>query len=790
MISFDTIDDVAPVVEEALGTGCWRDRDLGWVTCPGKALHTTKDKPKDCKVFANPGGKPRLSCFHHSCAQAVADANQKLGMAMGARRAAYMTSGFSPSKEQVEAGAAKFRLLRKTWAAKDRILAQYAWPVAKVVKESPVAVAGGVTAHWEQLLGLFDDSDVVWAGDMYDSGSPGDIHNFKTKAEWLAKGSIPGPYVCPSTFKTSAWSRSAASVLNRRYLVVESDVLSKDDTAAVFRWLRDGVGLHLAAVIDTGGKSLHGWFTVPEPELEKSLRIALGALDFDDSMFRSSQVCRLPGAARDGGYQRLLYFAGPGVNRPCPPDHIVPLPGIYYDRMGKSWFIPDAAGGWFSGYDKDTTRHLKEAGYVGGQGEEGVSECDLALNRLQRENGIDYAAPLAGYLAGPHEMFGARLLVTSSPKLIEPVKGDFDTLKSYLETLFGPDQLPYFYGWLHVSLAMYYEHVWRSGQVVAFAGPVNSGKSLLQKILTEIFGGREADPTKSMTDKTIFNSALFKAEHLKVEDSAESVDIRARRHLFAFLKQIAVNQSHQCERKHAEALNLKPMWRLTVSLNEDPERLQVLPPMDTDLMDKIMLFRVNPFPFPMDESEKIALVEKMLAELPALIDYLLGWTIDPALRNARTGVKSYHDPELLRALKSVAPEQAVLEIIDDEIFTASRGTRPWTGRARELIKELTASSMSCADEAKKLLHSPAVAGKYLGRLEDQYPDRFEHKTVGNYEDWVIWPAGGKMACLSAPKVPMKVRLMNVGTKTFAGINVNHPITDQEFHDTLNRGQGG
>jgi len=60
--------------------------------------------------------------------------------------------------------------------------------------------------------------------------------------------------------------------------------------------------------VDTAGKSLHGWFDFPGDGCIPTLKEHLTALKCDPNMFRPSQPCRLPGALRDGKYQRLIYF--------------------------------------------------------------------------------------------------------------------------------------------------------------------------------------------------------------------------------------------------------------------------------------------------------------------------------------------------------------------------------------------------------------------------------------------------------------------------------------------------
>ena len=100
-----------------------------------------------------------------------------------------------------------------------------------------------------------------------------------------------------------------------------------------------------------------------------------------------------------------------------------------------------------------------------------------------------------------------------------------------------------------------------------------------------------ASPYQYMTGATLFNSEMFKAEHLVVEDNAASTDIRARRNFGSFVKTITVNECQPCFGKGRETLNLTPFWRLSISVNDEPENLMVLPPIDESIEDKLILLR-------------------------------------------------------------------------------------------------------------------------------------------------------------------------------------------------------
>jgi hypothetical protein len=194
------------------------------------------------------------------------------------------------------------------------ILNQYAWPYLEIIKDSPIQIgADNRLAMYQAFMDMFENEDVVWIGNVTDTGKPEHFTHFKTKAKWLTETIPGGPYTCPSCFVPDSFSRSKDAVSTRRYLVVESDSLKKDDVGAIFRWLDHAVELPLRAVVDTAGKSLHGWFDYPPPEILDELKIMLPVMGCDPKMFGSSQPCRLPGGMREGRVQRLIYSAKGGA---------------------------------------------------------------------------------------------------------------------------------------------------------------------------------------------------------------------------------------------------------------------------------------------------------------------------------------------------------------------------------------------------------------------------------------------------------------------------------------------
>ena len=296
------------IAEEILGQIDWLSDAEGFCDCPGRRCHSNRSGRRDCKVFLD--HVPTLHCVHASCASMVEATNTKLrkailnGESVEARRLTHADKVRMKQREEQET------LRLRAAMSLPQILEENAWPYDQIIADSPVTVTGNEADHWRLLLQKFPADDVVWIGDKFDSGRPEHAKHFRRVSDWQTKTAAPGPLVCPVAFKNTSHARSNDNVVARRFLVVESDTLTRDEVGAVFRWLREECELKLIAVVDTAGKSLHAWFdyTDCDAELER-LKLVLPALQCDPKLFTASQPVRLPGALRDGKRQKLVYLA-------------------------------------------------------------------------------------------------------------------------------------------------------------------------------------------------------------------------------------------------------------------------------------------------------------------------------------------------------------------------------------------------------------------------------------------------------------------------------------------------
>ena len=427
-------------------------------------------------------------------------------------------------------------------------------------------------------------------------------------------------------------------------------------------------------------------------------------------------------------------------------ESIPPIPRVCYDPDQTCYWIEDDRGAWITINETALKRELKIMRFspVTPDGHF-ISPLDLEVSRIQKSQNISYAGPIAGYPIGLHEegvgSHAQRFLVTREATLIEPKQGTWRTLMTVLRNvLVDDDQIMHFLGWVQVGYKTLNAGERNPGQALFLIGPAECGKSLIQDLITQILGGRQAKPWKYMTGMTNFNGDLVGAEHLRIGDEIPQFGLQARKCLGERIKNICVEPVQHIEAKYRQAIVLSPFWRITGSLNDEVETLQSMPLLDEHTLEKLILLKCakNKMPMPTATPEqREAFWAKLVEELPAfLYDLLNEFKIPSDLVSQRYGIIRYHNPEILRLVQTLEPEEKLLDMIDEILFRAGRNT--WVGSATELERELKDELSPCREEARKLLYGSQSTSRYLGRLAKRtnprvFPERESEKRYWRIE---------------------------------------------------------
>ena len=244
---------------------------------------------RDARLYLT-GASPYLNCVHEKCRADVAEINAQFKETARATLSPSEWSAlFKPDKVK-EARRKRLTLIRAQ--ARNRLLPHLLkkkQPVAinDWLARSPFPLAKrDVRDDWSLLIralykqrdpakpvDYFNQSDLLWIGELWESGKPEYRRNFNLVEDWLKYHGSPGSQICVAPFDDTrsykgrslrdTWKRSKYWAEVRKYYVAESDTLSVEQFGIVVTYLQQFSTLR--AVIDTGGKSIHCWFDVPPP---------------------------------------------------------------------------------------------------------------------------------------------------------------------------------------------------------------------------------------------------------------------------------------------------------------------------------------------------------------------------------------------------------------------------------------------------------------------------------------------------------------------------------------------
>jgi hypothetical protein len=433
---------------------------------------------------------------------------------------------------------------------------------------------------------------------------------------------------------------------------------------------------------------------------------------------------------------------------------------MFYCPSGSKNYLYEGNSGFVRVDRTGALNYLHERGHSKKAASSGeLSEAERYLTEAEMA-AVDWTGPLAGRKLGIHDHNGQSLLVTKSPALLEPEEGNWDTIRDFIETRLDynpaeePDpkerqaarakaQSPYFYGWLaHAAKSLYLESGrFVPSQALVLCGGAGVGKNTLQEeIITELLGGRQADPFDHMEGSSSFNGELAGAEHWCIADKQSSAKHADREKMKSCLKEGCVNRSVRINAKHQQPINVEVWRRISISMNESAECLRVLPSLSSDFADKLMILHVVGTAFHGAGTEFSTYQDwrtQIQAELPAFLHYLLhAHAIGPAMVDSRYGVVSYHDPEMVQRMHEQSQEGRLEEILNQYLFNGKVPPEEMSAqRIYQTISQLAdygeLSSIGC-DSALKM-------GTLLAKLVEQKPERFSKRMLRGQTSYRIAP---------------------------------------------------
>lgn len=399
------------------------------------------------------------------------------------------------------------------------------------------------------------------------------------------------------------------------------------------------------------------------------------------------------------------------------------LPESYYDEATGAYYVR-ASDGEFIRYNETTLKVLlMRRGYSSERAQGCPSEVEEAMDDLRDQRYVRWTGAVAGFQAGRIEMGGRPVLITESPRVLEPTGGDDTIVLDFVDRLLGPEQAPYFHGWIKLRREAMEAGRLKPGQALILAGAADTGKSLLGSLVALMFGGRVADPTGWIKGETQFNAHLFASELLLMDDQGSGEDYQTRRKIGDGLKQLVGNATIQCHTKGRTPFTLTPFWVIMVTLNDELENLQVIPPLDRGTRDKLIICKVEQSGIdrPTHSAELYhQYKEDLVAGIGDYLGMLKAWELPPELVANRFSMREFHHPDIVEAIESFSPQLALLTLIREEILAHT--AIPVVYSASEIERLLLEDQNSPGfRKADRLLRGPGSTGKYLARLAVTHP---------------------------------------------------------------------
>jgi hypothetical protein len=345
-----------------------------------------------------------------------------------------------------------------------------------------------------------------------------------------------------------------------------------------------------------------------------------------------------------------------------------------------------------------------------------------AVKNRELDGGVQWHGSIAGHRQGPAtDSNNLPILITSEAKIPQPTPGDAPTISEIVGNAFAdPTAIAVFISWLAGRYKAVRGHVHIPSPMLVLAGEINSGKSLLAWIIAETLGGRTANPYAAWSGGMLWNDDLVGAETMLVDDCIGSTDIRSRRNFGAAFKEAIYPHVIQLRKRNHSSIAVRPVWAVVVCCNDTPESLQIIPPLDNDLADKVALLHVIGVKLPVDTSTpdgRAELQALIRSELPAFAQQLMDWVTPEELHDSRSGVKAWRDPVLTDAVDAHSPARRLEDLLEAALTHMGLwGDLPRDMTAADIQGRLEDSQSPVRDQARQLCTWHGAMGSALAKL--------------------------------------------------------------------------
>ena len=402
---------------------------------------------------------------------------------------------------------------------------------------------------------------------------------------------------------------------------------------------------------------------------------------------------------------------------------------IYYiPRVGYYRKWPD--GAWRAQPKDDLILYLAGAQGLSrtkGQGNS-PSEVENALLHIQQSKVLDGAVPVVYDNRETLSIAGGRFLNLARVKVLEPDTTTpnpqwgqgFPWIAAWLGSMFTPKkQLVYLLAWLKLFYEGARNGSLNRGHAVFMVGGTNRGKTLMNAFWIPLLMGGGSEAGDFLVGGESFCKELLQVGHWHIDDSLAASDRIQHQKFSERVKRLIANPMVAYHPKFVDRQMVPFNGRLMVTLNEDPISLLMIPDLDRNIEDKLMVFGLNSKPFVFQGN---AATERTLRqESPFFLNWLLNWRPLKSMVNTnhRWGMQNYIHPVVRRNAVANSYDSdlsGVLDILwetDNDMVELKQKGEPWVGTAAALT-----SIVNSHPSVRGLIHAMTVRsiGMRLSKL--------------------------------------------------------------------------
>jgi hypothetical protein len=328
------------------------------------------------------------------------------------------------------------------------------------------------------------------------------------------------------------------------------------------------------------------------------------------------------------------------------------------------------------------------------------SELESAIFFLNQSKVVDGAMPLVFDKREVVPLSGFRFLNISRAKVLEPAAPaanvqwgtGFPWIADWLWKMFEPRrQLVYYLSWLKLFYEGARNGDLQRGQALFIVGGTDRGKTLMNAIWIPHIMGGGSDAGSFLVHGREFNKSLCEVGHWHIDDAQAAANQGEHTKFTERVKKLIANPFMPYRPMYVDEVQVPFRGRLLVTLNSDPQSLLMIPDMDRNIQDKLMVLSLRPGTHSFKGNAK---TERTLwDESPAFLRWLLQWKAPTHLvdEKHRFGMKTFIHTEVRETAAMTGYDSDILGVMeilwetDDELVECAKKGVPWETTASNLI---------------------------------------------------------------------------------------------------------